>query len=94
MSELKGNCSVGYFCKIKVSILTLIDSIGGKCFFGYYCFEGFMDFIVCELGIYYGGIEVINLSACVFCIVGKFCNILGLFVFDGICFVGYYCFVG
>lgn len=72
----------------------LIDSIGGKCFFGYYCFEGFMDFIVCELGIYYGGIEVINLSVCVFCIVGKFCNILGLFVFDGICFVGYYCFVG
>lgn len=53
-----------------------------------------MDFIVCDLGIYYGGIEVINLSVCVFCIFGRFCNIFGLFVFDGICLVGYYCLGG
>lgn len=91
LSEPRGNCSAGYFCKLKSSTSTPTDSTGDQCPSGNYCPEGSMDPIACEPGTYYGGIQATNPSACVSCTAGKFCNTSGLSAPDGVCSAGYYC---
>ena len=91
LSEPKGNCSAGYYCKLKASSSTPTDETGGKCPPGNYCPEGSTDPFPCDPGTYYGGDGATNSSACVPCTDGSFCNTSGLAAPDGQCSAGYYC---
>ena len=91
LSEPKGNCTAGYYCKLRASSSTPSDETGGKCPRGHYCPEGSTDPIPCNPGTYYGGDGATSASACVLCTDGSFCNSSGLAAPDGQCSPGYYC---
>ncbi|XP_015775926.1 PREDICTED: sushi, von Willebrand factor type A, EGF and pentraxin domain-containing protein 1-like, partial [Acropora digitifera] len=91
LSKPKGNCSAGYFCKLKAISSTPSDETGGKCPSGHYCPKGSTDPTPCNPGTYYGGDGATSASACVPCTNGSFCNSSGLAAPDGQCAAGYYC---
>ena len=91
LSEPKGNCSAGYFCKLMAETSTPNDGTGDVCPSGHYCPEGSMDPTPCLPGTYYDGTQATNSSACKPCRSGWFCNDTGLVAPVGECTAGYYC---
>ena len=82
------SCAAGYFCP-EGSILP--DNIENVCPIGFFCPEGSMYPLACPVGTYsdLGGIS--EISSCIQCTAGFFCNSTALTVPTGICQEGYFC---
>ena len=95
ISELEGpngNCSAGYYCNHGSTMPIPNDGIqGNRCPLGKYCPEGTVAPISCDPGTFLDRLEAKNISDCIPCTSGKFCNASGLPGPVGDCFPGYYC---
>lgn len=81
-----GQCDPGYYCPLGSSSKMQIE-----CIKGHYCPLGSPDPEACQPGYYLPGLKHENVSECIDCIAGMFCNSSGLSYPDGPCDKGYFC---
>ena len=64
---------------------------GDICLAGHYCPQESVTSTACPLGTFYSGTGATQLSDCVDCTSGSYCNAMGLSAPVGLCTAGYYC---
>ena len=91
MDSPAGLCAAGYYCTIN-STTDRPSGVGGdKCSPGHYCLEGSWAEDPCPPGHYLPSTGAKNITYCLLCTAGKFCNSSGLDQPEGDCNAGYYC---
>ena len=65
--------------------------LGGQCSPGYYCLEGSSTEAPCPPGTYLPSAGAHNITYCIHCTAGSYCNSSGLAAPDSLCQPGYYC---
>ncbi|XP_062603182.1 uncharacterized protein LOC134264959 [Saccostrea cucullata] len=91
MSAPRGNCSSGYYCTTNSTTATPTGTGGDRCPPGHYCVEGSFVAEPCPPGFFQPSYSAQNLSYCISCTSGSYCNGSGLSAVDGQCDAGYYC---
>lgn len=86
LHDTAGPCDPGYYCPSGSS-----SSQQMECIEGHYCPLGSRVPLACPPGNYLPGKKHENVSECIKCIAGMFCNSSGLNYPDGECDRGYYC---
>ena len=90
-----GNCSAGYYCSLSsISQVPVGQSYGDICLTGHYCPEGTGTPVPCPIGTYLPDVGKSDVTQCVDCYPGKYCETTGLSNVTGDCSAGYYCFLG
>ena len=79
-------CSEGYFCNS-----TEISATSNDCPVGYYCVRGTHTPVACPLGTYNRNLNGVNVSSCIACDEGYYCDELALDSPYMECDEGYYC---
>ncbi|RUS80256.1 hypothetical protein EGW08_011985, partial [Elysia chlorotica] len=91
MSSPAGPCLAGYYCDGNSTTDRPSGSGGDQCPSGHYCVEGSSSPAPCNPGYFQPSNGAQNVTWCVLCTSGKFCNSSGLSAPDGYCDEGYYC---
>ena len=92
LTEPTGNCTAGYYCSLgAVFANPMAQAYGDVCPGGYYCPEGTGDPLPCPAGTYLPDTGHDELSDCIACDGGKFCERQGQTNVTDNCTEGYYC---
>ena len=87
-----GFCSAGHFCTLgAVNPNPSLESYGSHCPAGHYCTAGSTAPQACPIGYYNPTTSSTNISACIDCTPGHFCEQTGLSMESGPCQSGYFC---
>ena len=95
--EPSGLCVNGYYCSLGAVTAALEDLVtegGEMCPPGHYCSRGTAVPMLCDAGTYQPNIGAQNVSSCLPCEPGSYCNSSGLAESSGLCAAGYYCILG
>ena len=92
LTEPTGRCSPGYYCVSKANTSQPMDGLTGNiCPKGRYCPQGVSVGIPCPRGTYNNYTGISNVSECMQCLPGYYCDTEGLMEPSGLCVSGYYC---
>ena len=92
LSEVSGPCYAGYFCADSATIPNPSDFVTGDiCPCGHYCIEASPLPEPCPSGYYLNYTGNRNITDCVICDEGSYCQTDGLCEPTGLCSEGYYC---
>ena len=92
MSTPSGNCLAGFYCSNASEEASPVGkSYGDECPAGYYCPEQSYQPTPCPAGTYNPNNQSTNLTACLSCDPGFYCNNTGLAAVSGACMAGFYC---
>jgi len=97
LMEPSGLCVSGYYCSLGALTATpvnLANEGGEMCPPGYFCPRGTAVPIPCNAGFYQPNIGAKNISSCLACEPGSYCNSSGLAESSGLCTAGFYCSLG
>ncbi|XP_071505048.1 uncharacterized protein [Diadema antillarum] len=84
-------CAAGYYCSGGSITGTPMGSGGDRCSPGHYCVEGSPSEVACPPGTYQPSQLARNITYCLDCLAGKYCNESGLAQPEGNCSAGFYC---
>lgn len=88
----RGPCRAGHFCLSGATSPAPVSQMGaGECPSGSYCPFGSSAPIPCPVGTFSNITGLRNISECIPCSPGYFCQSLGLTLPEGICASGFYC---
>ncbi|XP_070551141.1 neurogenic locus notch homolog protein 1-like [Ptychodera flava] len=91
MASPRGDCSAGYYCINGSTTATPTGMGGNKCSPGHYCVEGSSYEEPCPPGTYQPSQKAKNVTYCLDCLSGRYCNSSGLAQPEGLCSPGFYC---
>ena len=91
MSAPRGPCDAGYYCVLNSTTPTPSGVGGNICSSGHYCLEGSDREEPCPPGYYLPSSGGQNISYCLECSAGSYCNASGLSQPSGLCDQGFYC---
>lgn len=91
MDAPRGPCSQGYYCVANSTTSQPTGVNGNQCTPGHYCPEGSFAETPCGPGFYLPSSGAWNISFCIKCTSGKFCNESGLASPKADCDRGFYC---
>ncbi|PIK35709.1 hypothetical protein BSL78_27465 [Apostichopus japonicus] len=84
-------CKPGYYCGRGSTTGTPSGVAGDRCSPGHYCIEGSEYETMCPPGTYQPSYWAKNITYCLDCLAGKYCNDSGLSQPEGKCDPGFYC---
>ena len=92
LTASNGSCLAGYYCNNGSSEQNPVGQLyGDECPSGSYCPEHSYQPSACPAGTYQPYTQRTNISACLECDPGKFCNSTSLSAVSGDCYEGFYC---
>ncbi|KAI0228985.1 hypothetical protein LSAT2_020568 [Lamellibrachia satsuma] len=91
MDAPRGPCAAGYYCTVNSTTDRPSGPSGNQCQPGYHCVEGSWMEDPCPPGYFLPSPRAKNITYCLLCTAGKFCNISGLPQPQGFCSPGFYC---
>ena len=87
-----GSCLAGFYCSNRSEEANPVGkAYGDECPVGYFCPDHSYEPITCPAGSYQPYVRMTNITACLQCDPGKFCNSTGLAAVSGDCAAGFYC---
>ena len=95
--EPSERCVAGYYCvsgAVRATPTNLMMEGGEICPPGHVCPTGAATPIPCDVGFYQPNLQAQNMSACLPCEPGSYCNASGLAESSGLCAGGFYCGLG
>lgn len=92
LSRPNGSCLAGFYCSSGSQEPSPIGkTYGDECPSGYYCSQHSYQPTACHAGTYQPKIQQTNVSACLSCDPGFYCNSTGLDARTGPCLEGFFC---
>ena len=91
LTQPSGPCTAGYYCTGGAVVANPLTSGGTVCPQGYYCPQGTAEPEPCPRGRFNPSTQKSNLTDCLPCSPGMFCNSTGGVAPTGPCFQGFYC---
>lgn len=92
MTASNGSCVAGFYCTNRSEEANpLGQAYGDECPVGHYCPEHSYMPTPCDAGYYNPFVQRTNVSACLDCDPGRFCNYTGADNYTGDCYAGFYC---
>ena len=87
-----GSCLAGFYCSNRSEEANPVGkAYGDECPVGYFCPDHSYEPTACPAGSYQPYVRMTNITACLQCDPGKFCNSTGLAAVSGDCEAGFYC---
>lgn len=92
LTNTSGLCLPGYYCTNGSEEAAPVGKgYGDECPVGHYCPTGSHQPVACLSGFYQPNIRMTNVTACLPCDPGMFCNSTGAETVSGSCYEGFYC---